>query len=454
VETLAPPSVGSEIRVASAPPGSPVEARWNLAFVGILAYLIVEYTRLPAMFPVLQVLHLGKVVVLLSVFGLLLAPRTGTASTKETRRIYFALIVVLFAGLLSALFTRYEEKTWGGFRDAALYLTIAFLISRIVNTSWRMRVFFWLFLLLNLKLGQFVIRSYFFLRNLGETEVTLAKGVGAGSTGFFSNSADLGVAMCIAWGLTMPLLFANWKKFQRLVVMGCSLTFLVAILLCGSRGALVGAGAIVAVALFHAPRKSIPIVMATLFIAGVVFFLPKANWDRLQSAANWRNDGNARARIGFWMAGLQMLRDHPFLGVGIGNFSTAYARDYVNPEITTREMASHSLYIQALSELGMLGTLPILLSVLLFVRQNSRTRRRVLTTLPAGRRSFEYCLAVGLDLALVGYLVSGAFLSVLFYPFLWILLGVSIGLSSCCPPQPVEGGSLAEAPSAVAALGA
>ncbi len=57
---------------------------------------------------------------------------------------------------------------------------------------------------------------------------------------------------------------------------------------------------------------------------------------------------------------------------------------------------------------------------------------------PGGRRSFEYCLPLGLDLALVGYLASGAFLSVLFYPHLWILLGLSVAANTTANKQPEE----------------
>ena len=40
-------------------------------------------------------------------------------------------------------------------------------------------------------------------------------------------------------------------------------------------------------------------------------------------------------------------------------------------------------------------------------------------------------MALGLDLGLVGYLTSGAFLSVLYYPHLWILLGLSVAANRC-----------------------
>jgi hypothetical protein len=84
-----------------------------------------------------------------------------------------------------------------------------------------------------------------------------------------------------------------------------------------------------------------------------------------------------------------------------------------------------------LAESGLTGTIPLIVILILFLRLNARTRKRALVTRSSGRRSFEYCMAVGLDLALVGYLTSGAFLSVLYYPHLWILLGLSVAVNRC-----------------------
>jgi CHASE2 domain-containing sensor protein len=57
---------------------------------------------------------------------------------------------------------------------------------------------------------------------------------------------------------------------------------------------------------------------------------------------------------------------------------------------------------------------------------NSKTRKILVR---AGgreeRRSFEYCLAVGLDLAMIGYLASGAFVAVLWYPHIFVMVGLA-----------------------------
>ena len=57
-----------------------------------------------------------------------------------------------------------------------------------------------------------------------------------------------------------------------------------------------------------------------------------------------------------------------------------------------------------------------------------------------GHRIFEYRMAVGLDLSLVAYMVCGAFLTILYVPHFWYLLGMSVGLHRVCiQPQAAKG---------------
>jgi hypothetical protein len=72
-----------------------------------------------------------------------------------------------------------------------------------------------------------------------------------------------------------------------------------------------------------------------------------------------------------------------------------------------------------------------------FFRLNARTLKSFPPPGKGEKRPLEYYLARGLSLAMVGYLISGAFLTVLFYPHLWILCGLSVGLyTASTRPEP------------------
>jgi hypothetical protein len=102
--------------------------------------------------------------------------------------------------------------------------------------------------------------------------------------------------------------------------------------------------------------------------------------------------------------------------------------------------------------MGGVGTALFLTLLVLFLRLNARTRKRALASNPDGKRSFEYCLALGLDLALVGFLASGTFVSVLYYPHLWILLGLSIATHVACANKQPEQNATKKRPERTFAL--
>ena len=416
---------------------SVTEQRWNSAFVGLLFYLLVEYTRLPAMFPALVPFRLGKIAIGLAVLGYLIAPRARGNRRLAAGGIDLAILVFVLGSLVSAClaYAAREELVWDGFLDVLGWGMIYFLITRILINSWRLRIFTIFLLLLNLKLAQFAVRQYFAERAKGSSDIQIIMGggSGAGSTGFFGNAADFGLAMCVVWGIAWALLLAKTqRKLLRIFLIVCFTLFLLAILLCGSRGAVVGAAAIVLAAFGRTPRKIGTVMVALVFLISIWFVLPDASKERFRSAWDWENDANATSRILFWRSGLSMFWEHPVFGVGPDNFGQTYAMKYSFEGIPEVAYAAHSLYIQALAESGLVGTASLLALLVLILRRNARTRKLALTSCPAGLRSFEYCLALGLDLALVGYLTSGAFLSVLYYPHLWILLGLSVAANTAC----------------------
>ncbi len=407
------------------------DPRWSLAFLGILAYLVIEYTRLPMMFPVLIGLHVGKVAVLIALVGLLFSARLDPALRAQCRKLDTWLVAFLLCALASAFLAADQPAAWDTIGLILRWVLIYWLVARIVSSRWRLRVFLLLLVLLNLKLAQFQIRSYLTHKALGADETDLAMGLGVGSFGFFSNSNDFGVAMCVVWPLAALLLLCERGYLWRLLLGTAFVLFVTALLLSGSRGAIVGAVATALVAAVRSSSRRSGLIMVVLLVLSTLYLLPEANQERLRSALDWQNDRNAITRLNLWQAGLEMFAHNPVLGVGPGNFPQAYLRTNTaaNAPWKPRAFAPHSIYVQALSEVGVAGSLCLLMICILAFRINLQTCRRAAST-PRDRSSLEYCLAAGLNLALVGYVVSGAFITVLYYPHLWFLLGLSSGLSA------------------------
>src|SRR5690606_2251702 len=107
-------------------------------------------------------------------------------------------------------------------------------------------------------------------------------------------------------------------------------------------------------------------------------------------------------------------------GIGYGNWS-AYMYQFYN------DMGlPHNIFIQAGTELGYAGLLALLGMLVATFVVNRRTRRMLLPLPERGR--FLNAMTYGLDGALVGFMVSGSFVTVLYYPFLWINLAMTVAL--------------------------
>jgi O-antigen ligase len=418
--------------------GRTTELRWSFGFVAMLGYLFVEYMRLSAQYPVFQAVNIGKVIVGIGFLGWLVAPAIP-GKRPAVRFVDGAMVAFVLAAFVSACFARYQREAWEEILNILRWAVIYFLISRIVVSSWRQRMFVFVLLLLNLKMAQFSIRNFHAFQEAGMSATALAKfGVGAGGVGFFANAGDFGVAMCVVWPLAGILLLGEKKLIPRLILLASFLGISGAIVVCGSRGALVGALVAAMVAWVRNPRRIGAAILFLVFIPGVFFVLPEASKERLRSALHPEADGTADRRLRLWKAGLKMFEDRPLLGVGPSNFPLSFSEKYATPDDPDiRSWVPHNIFIQALSELGMAGTIPVLLLIVGCFRLNARTRKYLLEQGSGKPKGFNYYLATGFDMGLVGYMVSGMFLTVLYYPHLWVLLGMSAGLHVAVTSKPV-----------------
>jgi O-antigen ligase len=128
-----------------------------------------------------------------------------------------------------------------------------------------------------------------------------------------------------------------------------------------------------------------------------------------------------------------MFLDNPLFGVGQGNFPwdfRQYELESGHEEgLHTRSIAgraAHSLYFQLLPELGITGGLIFLILIINFLRciRNIRSagkRGDPHKKLEAPYKDYFY-LSYAMEGSLVGYLVSGLFISIFYYPNFWLLI--------------------------------
>jgi putative inorganic carbon (hco3(-)) transporter len=168
-----------------------------------------------------------------------------------------------------------------------------------------------------------------------------------------------------------------------------------------------------------------------LAIALLLFFLPSTYTERVTtltqlapSRVDQVSDPSFRGRLSENIAAWRMFRDHPILGVGLGNFRVYY-QDYsreigLDPRRDPRSPAS--LYMEFLSEQGLLGTALFLFLIILVFRGLLKAQRQF--------RSIglddEMHLTSALFAGLAAYLFASIFKNSAYANVFWLLMGFAL----------------------------
>jgi hypothetical protein len=167
--------------------------------------------------------------------------------------------------------------------------------------------------------------------------------------GFFGNYLTFAHTMLIPLGLA-----AAWALRVAAVAWLPATALVVAIVLSTARGAwlAMAALAIALAALAGGRRAALP--LAALAALGLATLVAQPDLRR-QAAGMFALGGENAGRIGIFRANLDVVHDHPVLGLGYGRYATA-ARPYytAHPEADRRSHA-HNNYLHLAAEAGLLG---------------------------------------------------------------------------------------------------
>jgi putative inorganic carbon (HCO3(-)) transporter len=241
-------------------------------------------------------------------------------------------------------------------------------------------------------------------------------------------------------GTALPLAFALSTLPEPMLARGARLAaamLALGVLASLSRGAWVGLATATAVMLAVASPRSrrglvaLTVALLLLAVLGTLGLLPAAITERLGIVAEYFGPFDVRTveatpqnwsvveRMAHWQAAWEMFRDHPWLGIGPGNYSAAYG-DYFLPGWLDPLGHAHNYYLNLAAETGALGLAAYLLTLTLAFRAAIRGLRA-----PA---PFWRTVAVGT----LGALVAIAFHSVfdnLFVHGVSVQMGALLGLA-------------------------
>lgn len=398
----------------------PIRAESNIGFYLVMLAMLFEFGRPQDLFPPLKVIPIPT---LIDVSLALMVFMSGKAnfSNKQTK-LWIALLVVM------ALWVPFANNNYHAlmtFKDMTLCFFFYLGIVAFVNSTSRMHklILMW----------------------LGVHTVLAVNGLlhgGRGVGGWMGDENDFGMEMNVA----IPVAFfmyqgavANGSKSLYIGLLGL---FVMALVSTGSRGGFLGLLAAGTYCWFYSPRKIMSLIVGLCLGVLVMIAAPQEYWDRIATITDdsTMETGTAGQRVFTWGIGWEMFLANPILGVGQSNFPWTSGEYLAGRTWQTRSLSgrqAHSLYFTLLPELGLVGAM-IFGSMVYFSYKDTRVKKFFRSTRDtiAGRHikvnDIKISRAVLYGNAIlggmIGYLVTSTFISTLYYPTFWIMMGLAVAL--------------------------
>jgi putative inorganic carbon (HCO3(-)) transporter len=233
----------------------------------------------------------------------------------------------------------------------------------------------------------------------------------------FDNPNLLAQYLVLLTSVTLGALFATRSWRRRGLFVLTAVTSVCCLLLTYSRGGwLAFAGGLLVFGYFFNRRRLI-----TLLPIGAVagyFLIPSWAISRLATAGSLQDSSNAY-RLDTWNSTLSLVREYWLTGVGLGR--QAFARVYGSHMINTNFVPhSHNLYLQLISEFGILGLTVFLWLFWRLFRLGCRLR--------VSGNAFIRSLNAGVMAAMAGFLAHSLIDYFLWYYKLGILIWLLVGI--------------------------
>ena len=269
---------------------------------------------------------------------------------------------------------------------------------------WRIPVFFIIALCIRNKKTLFTMLAVFFVDFGIDNLVAFYQhfsGMTARGWGFGSSVLTISGLMVMLVPIFCVILldkeFPNYVKAAALWALGC-----VGFGMYGnqSRGSwLFNMIMVPIVSLPYVMKRFIHVVAVLAALGGVIWgFSTQPQYvARFESITNTTTDGSNLGRFEVWTSSINMFKDYPAIGVGIGQWRTKYEESYRLPSENQHLYHAHNNFIQLLSEVGILGLLGVLIFYGYMVIDNAKIwyRRRDPYSLCAMIAVFSYVFVFG-----------------------------------------------------------
>lgn len=360
-----------------------------------------------------QTIHLSVVIAIPTIISTL---REYSQHRLPRERETTLLIALWGMFTITTLFSVYPDLAWPEWEQISKIFLMTLVTAFIVDTKKRLHGYVYV---VAFSVGIYGIFGGFF---------TLATGgqyrVYGPEYSFLGDNNALGLAL----NMTLPMFFYLARDAQQRLVKGALiasfLLTIIAVIGTLSRGAALGLVAVLGLLLLKSRPRYWAVAALVIALAAPVIWvnMPETWTRRMTTMQTYEQDQSAMARIHAWTLAWRIALANPLLGGGFEIMEDKGLYDIYYPESPTRGDV-HSVYFEVISEHGFI-TFGIFLALMATPLLGLRRIRRAARARPEWLWAVNYCNMV--EVSLLGYLVSGAFLELSTFDYVYTLLAISM----------------------------
>ena len=398
----------------------------HISFWMLCIYFFFEYVRPQTLYPSLDIIPWTQIALIATLLTVFFNKSIKWVASPVNKLLILFCFILVFSGIFAFM----PALAWDNRNVMLGWVLVYFLTINIVNSEKRLIIFLLAYFLFNFKMSQHGAIEWT-LRGFSFTGWGLV-----GAPGWFHNSGEYAIQMLIFGSLAIAFVYSlkdYWGKYKKWFFYAAAATGYMAVMGASSRGAQLALLSIGVWVLLRQKWGIKGLVVILLISAALYTVLPDEQIQRFKEIGS---DPNSLQRLAYWEYGLtEVIPKFPFLGVGYNNW-LSYVSFMVPEGMGPHEIVQqpHNIFIMAASELGITGLLIFLLLITYAFIVNARTRVRA--------KYFDnrliYNLTYGLDAGLIGYLVAGSFVTVLYYPFFWIQIAMIVMINSIASRMALE----------------
>ena len=391
----------------------------TLSFVAFFLFTVVLYVRPYETIPAFSSLtslafYVGLVTLIIFVITQIALEGNLTAPLRE-------IILVVLLGILAMLsipFAIDSAEAWKTFNEILLKALLMFIVMANVIRTWtRLTLLIVVTMAVSIYLSVNALSDYqhgIFV--IGKAD--LAR-IGGSIGGLFKNSNDLALHLVTIVPIAVGFGLATKGHVRKLLFWAAAALMVAATTVTFSRGGFLGLIGVALVFAYKFGKRNKVATMAVLAFAAILFisFAPGSYGDRLTTIFDSASDltGSSSQRTQVLKRSVIVALRYPLFGVGIGNF---HHRSF-------QELGTHNAYTQVASEIGLPAFL-VYMMFLLYPLKRLRQIEKETFGKPESRRF--YYMSIGLQGAIIGYMVSSFFGAVAYQWYIYYLVGYAVGL--------------------------